>query len=445
MIATTILTVFAIVLFAAMARALRLPALAVSLGIATYGLEQIVSIILPFFTVHQSAFNILIAVMIAGSFALSVDSRFVPFETKEGFDITLLLFAFVALFVVSILWSPSTNLSWVFDEIPYFAIYVVIIPRLVRCPADMLKSLRVLWLILAIGLLGTALSPMLLFSIAAARVVIGSGLGEMDPGANPLAFADTAVLLALTSTLFLLQTSAERCSSAITRTVGWLGMIGGIALGLSLAFISGRGETTAGLVSGAVLVILLTTRDSSRLFGRIVAGTAVFGGALFFAFIRLQDVIVGFAPRFATGNILIGVSVRGDLQGACIEAGMASATTIVFGLGANGCQALVGLYPHNELIQALAETGILGLTLLLMCYFFAFRFALRTIALAKRSGALDAVRVSALAISLMVYALLVANKRGVLTAPDSYMWVALSIGICDRARASLRPAVPASL
>ncbi|MHB1097269.1 MAG: hypothetical protein ACYC3F_13980 [Gemmatimonadaceae bacterium] len=445
MMATVILVIFVAVLFGAMVRALHSPALAVALGVATYGLEQIASIILPFFSIHQSAFNILMALVIVGSFVVSVNSRFVLFNSKGGFDAALLLLAFLAYFIFSLTWSPSAELTWARQQIPYFVVYVAIIPMLVQPPAEMLRALRVLWIILAMGLLGTALSPNLLFSIAAARVVIASGINDMELGANPLAFADTAVLLALTSTLILLQLRTERPSSKIMRTLGLMGGVYGIAMGTALAFVSGRGEAAAGLVSGVVLVVLITSAGSHRLLRRVLVATTIFSGASFVALVQLQDMIVSVAPRFVIGNLLASASVRGDLQMACINAGIASTSSLIFGIGANGCQALIGLYPHNELIQAFAETGIIGLTVLLMCYYFTLRFAFQTLSRAKLVGAQAAVHVSAFAISLTIYALLVANKRGGLTAPNTYMWVALAIVVCDRARASLRPAVNAPL
>lgn len=439
MMATVILSIFVIVLLGAMARAIYSPALAVVLGMSTFGLEQIASIVLPLLSVHQSAFNILIAVVLAASLTFAVHSGFVLFETNDGFDVALLLFAFLAFLMLSIIWSPAADLTWAAQQMPYFAVYVGVIPMLVQRPPEMLKSFRVLWFILAIGLLGTILSPNLLFSIAAARVVIGSGIGEMDLGANPLAFADTAIMLALISILFLLRALTQKTSSVILRTIAVVGSVSGIAMGVSLAFVSGRGETVAGLVSGVTLIVLIVSRSSGSMLGRLIAATTVCAGALVFAFVRLQDAVASIAPRFTISNLLEGASVRADLQGACVDAGLATTSTLLFGIGANGCQVLIGLYPHNELIQAFSETGIIGLTLLLTCYYFTVSFAFQTLSLAKQAEAQVTVQVCALAISFLIYALLVANKRGTLTVPNTYMWIALVILICDRAQASLRP------
>ena len=100
--------------------------------------------------------------------------------------------------------------------------------------------------------------------------------------------------------------------------------------------------------------------------------------------------------------------------------------------------------PNNALIQALSETGVIGLTLLLTCYYFTLCYALQTLSLAKRAGEQVTVQVCAPAIFFMVYAILVANKRGVLTAPDTFVWTALAMAICDRAQASLRLAASES-
>jgi O-antigen ligase len=438
-VSTLILSVFAALLIVALISAIRRPALAVTLGIGTYGLEQIATVILPVFRIHQSAFNVMVALVIAGAFVNSLFGGLKSFHEKATVDVFLLVLAYATLFWMSVFWSPDHDVGRAFPELPYFIVYVLVLPLLVRPPAEMIRAFGELWGLLFVGFLGLALSPMLLFSVAIGRVVIAAG-GSTDDGSNPLAFADAAAYLALTSLMLLFCVGSVWKGAVRYRAAFKVLLVAGIVLGFSMALISSRGETLACLVSGILMVVLLRLKKPSRAIPKVIGALLVAAAVVVVLFITFRGEVARWAPRFDLSSLGEGVSVRRDIQAACVDFSWSSPQGILLGLGGSACEQRVGLYPHNELLQSFLETGVFGFALFLSCYFFAARLGLRTLAAAKSLASSEAAIVSAFALTLLAYELMVASKKGSLTLPDSYMWLILVVMMLDRAKASLRPA-----
>jgi O-antigen ligase len=437
-----ILSVFVLLLGVAVVAAVRKPALAVTLGIGTYGLEQIAAVILPVFRIHQSAFNIMIALVIVAAFVNNLFGGLKAYQQRETFDVFLLVYAYLTLFWVSVYWSPDHDIDRVWPLLPYFLVYVLMLPLLVRPPEEMIRAFGVLWGLFLVGFLGLALSPMLLFSAAIGRVVVAAG-GDTDSGSNPLAFADAASYLALTSLMLIFCVGKTWNPAPRARQALKVALVGGVILGFSMALISSRGETMACLVSGILLVVLLRVKRPSGAMRKVVAGMLTGASVIVLLFFTFRGDIAKWAPRFDIDQLSTGVSVRRDIQAACVEFSWRSPRAIVLGLGGSTCEQRVGLYPHNELLQAFLETGVFGFVLFLSCYLFVVRLGLRTLAEAKSANSSEAVVITAFALALLTYELLVDSKKGSLTFPDSYMWLGLIAMMCDRAKSSLhsRPSV----
>jgi O-antigen ligase len=436
-LSTLILTFFALLLAAVMVAALRRPALAVALGIGTYGLEQIAAVIVPLFRIHQAAFNVMIAVVIIAAFVNNLFGGLKSFHQRETFDVFLLVFAYMTLFWVSIFWSPDHDVGRIWSELPYFLVYVLMLPLLVRPPGEMIRAFRALWGLLLVGFLGLALSPMLLFSVAIGRVVIAAG-GDADNGSNPLAFADAASYLTLTSLMLLFCIGRIWNPPSRPRMAARITLVGGAILGFSMALISSRGETMACVVSGLLLIVLIRLKKPTRAIPKVVAAMLTAAAIVVVLFITFRDDIARWAPRFDIGQLGAGVAARRDIQEACVDFSWSSPQGILLGVGGSACEQRVGLYPHNELLQAFLETGVFGFLLFLSCYFFAVRLGLRTLVVAKSAESPEAAIITAFALTLLTYELIVASKKGSLTFPDSYMWLVLVVMIFDRAKSSLR-------
>ncbi|MCE9614319.1 MAG: hypothetical protein K8T26_08585 [Lentisphaerae bacterium] len=414
--------------------ALRNPALAAILAIAAYGLEQIAANFLPQLQIYPYAFNVGVGTLILASLVLSLlrDPPAFP-RTVAGRRLLLLVWAFAACFWLSSLWSPFSEPEKNLALLPYFLLNVIILPFLVRGHDAMVRAILIVWGLLFVGSCAVLLSPNQESSEQLGRFALRLDYGDPDiQYANPLALADMGVFLALSSLFLLCAGPSDGRVHRPRRLLLQLALVAGLVTGLSIAFLSGRGELLCGLVVIALFGVLIRARNIPRAMTLFALSTLVLALVLFALYQVSYERIVHFSPRFSSSAILDSMDIRRYLLIASFEAYASEPKAWLLGLGARACEESLGMYSHSSLLQALAETGIVGLTMLCTCYVLALRFGARTLTRCRQLGHIRVAYYVIFLISLLVYHLLVSNKKGSLAQHDTYMWLALIATALDR-------------
>lgn len=436
--ATVVLLLFALMLVGFLVLAFRSSALAVPLGIMTYAYKQIASLALPFLQTQGALFNYMMAGAIGSIFMYNLVFKSpVGCRTRDGKIIIILVWIFLGLFWISSLWSPFYgNDSWKF--LPYFVVYFWMLPLLVGRPASMLKAFEKVWILTFVGGVALLLSPHFHFSQDLGRMVVHFQAGRFNE-ASPLAIADMGAYLLLMSVLVLLANRRSGEKKSFEMYIYVFQMLIGLALGLWLVFNTSRGETFAGILCGCLLVGLVigkTIRQSIIWTAGIISVFAV-SAIIVSAFLLPKGGISAWSERYSRTAITEGSADRKNLNSRTLEFATSSPAKFIFGIGARGCEKRLGMYPHNNFIQALGETGLLGLGLLCLCYGLAFRFGFKTLSMAKKFADNPSVIFTAFMLTLLIYQFFVLSKKGSLTFVDTYMWLAMAAFCFDRTQTML--------
>lgn len=431
-----LLIVFVLMLVVALLYSFRFPPLVLVIAIATYGLKQIASATIPILQIYNSIFNLILGAVVIFVFLYGMVTRSLPgCRSTSGKHAMAFLWGFLGLFWVSLIWSPFSG-SDSLRFLPYLLVYFAILPYLMGNPNQMIKAFRILWVILFVGCLGLLFSPYLDLANTMGRMVVKFHSGTHEEG-NPLALADTGIYLLLISLMIIFDINYVRKAPKFIKSVVSIFGLVGIGLGFRIASVSSRGETFAGVISGCLLIFLLKIKNVRQKKILLASAIALTMMGIIFTAALWNDYYQDLSPRYSKESLGEGTDIRKDLVTNAINLALASPQTILVGIGARGCEERLGMYPHNNLAQAFSETGIIGFSLLFGCYFLAFRFGLRTLAMAKKQSNQEVVLFVSLLFSLLLYDLILENKRGSLTFVDTYMWLALAIFAFDHAQASL--------
>jgi hypothetical protein len=225
--------------------------------------------------------------------------------------------------------------------------------------------------------------------------------GTARTDTNPLAIAGAAV------TMMFVATYATKFSDFMRALL--------FATAFYVTFFSGRGE----LIFGAVIIVLRVVQT-----GRLPKKAWLIGGLLSLATL----LVIHFVPdsywtRWAfsgngIGTLRNGAEVRFENIRITLTAYWETPSLWLFGLGGNWCYGAIGGYPHNNIDQALVETGLIGLSMLgYFCYIpFIHFWRNRT-----RFRSPKADRLYVLVGMLFLYNMLIALKAGALLAPQLFM------------------------
>lgn len=436
--ATAVLLLFVLMLVGFLVLAFRSSALAVPLGIMTYAYKQIASLALPFLQTQGALFNYMMAGAIGSIFMYNLVYKSpVGCRTRDGKIVIILVWIFLGFFWVSSLWSPFYgNDSWKY--LPYFVVYFWMLPLLVGRPAAMIKAFGIVWFLTFMGGVALLFSPHFHLSNDLGRMVVHFQAGRFNE-ASPLAIADMGAYLLLMSVLvFLANGRTERDKPYIKYLVVFQ-MFTGLMLSLWLVFNTSRGETFAGIFCGCLLVGLVVGKNikQSILWTTGLLSALAITALIVFAFLMPKGGISKFSERYSRAAITEGSADRKNLNSRTLEFATSSPSKFLFGIGARGCEKRLGMYPHNNFIQALGEIGLLGLSLLCLCYGLAFRFGFRTLTMAKKFADKPSVVFTAFMLTLLIYQFFVLSKKGSLTFVDTYMWLAMAVFCFDRTQTML--------
>jgi hypothetical protein len=109
-------------------------------------------------------------------------------RTREGKALRIIVWVLICYFWLTLLWSPFYG-SKVGDFLPYYIIFVAILPMLIEDAEPMLKSFYAVWALTYLGTICLMLSPAFHMSEDTGRMVIHFAAGDPNKG-TPLALAD---------------------------------------------------------------------------------------------------------------------------------------------------------------------------------------------------------------------------------------------------------------
>jgi hypothetical protein len=436
--ATAVLLLFVLMLVGFLVLAFRYSALAVPLGIMTYAYKQIASLALPFLQTQGALFNYMMAGAIGSIFMYNLVFKSpVGCRTRDGKIIIILVWIFLGLFWVSSLWSPFYgNDSWKF--FPYFVVYFWMLPLLIGRPVSMLMAFGKVWYLTFVGGLALLLSPHFHLSNDLGRMVVHFQAGRFNE-ASPLAIADMGAYLLLMSVLVFLAKNRVESDQSYKKYFIVFQMVIGLALSLWLVFNTSRGETFAGIFCACLLVGLVMGKNVKQyvLWTTGLISVVVITVMIVFTILLPKGGISKWSERYSSAAITEGSADRKNLNSRTLEFATSSPGKFIFGIGARGCEKRLGMYPHNNFIQAIGEIGLLGLSLLCLCYGLAFRFGFRTLAMARKFADEHSVVFTAFMLTLLIYQFFVLSKKGSLTFVDTYMWLAMAVFCFDRTQTML--------
>lgn len=418
------------------------PALAVGLGIATFGLEQIAMIILPQFQVHRSLFNIIFGCFLCVSFTYNLlKGKIGRFQTNRIKNIYMVLLLFILLFWISSLWSPFKDYKNSISYLPYYAIYLFILPLLVSDPGQMIKAFSLLGIILLIGFLGLLMSGDLsiLISSQIGRSQISLSQTDNNVFSNPLALADTGVLLGMISLLIFIVARKKIIKALFPgyRSIVMLVGLFGASLGLWVAFLSSKAETLFGLLMIVLFIILASAKNVRRalLYSTIAILIVIISATIiYFSF---YEKIIEYSPTFSKDDFIISWKVRIELITNALQLYTSKELAVLIGIGARGYEHVFGTWPHNASFQALCETGVIGLILYAAGIIMTIRFGLLIYKKARKEKNINAQIWTAFIICMLFYNIIMYHKKGTLAEHNMCMWIAFSAVAFDRVRKTL--------
>lgn len=430
-------SVYAVIIFCVMLYAIYSSSTAVALGVATFGLEQITAIVLPNFQVDQTLFNIIIGCVICASLVVQVlRLRISRFKKRECIQTYALIVMFASYYWITAFWSPFRDFQSNKVNIYYFVLYVGVLPFLIADSGQMIKGFGLLWLTLLVGFAAVIISGDI-------EILISSQIGrsqfileKSELITNPLALADSGILLAMTSMLVILYhwKKIDISGATILRIIVIGAAASGIVLGMWVSMISSRAESMMGLLCVVTFYILANVNNVRRAL--IFAGvtTAIVSCAAVYVYIALYDTVVYFFPVFSQSELNEGWFIRLDLISKSLGQIGKESGAIIYGIGARGCEHLIGFWPHNAIVQSITESGLIGFCLYMICIGMILKIGYDSIKSARKDKDWNAKVWTAFVMCMFLYNLVMNQKKGSLSDHDACMWMAFAVVAFDHAR-----------
>lgn len=351
--------ILTLVVLAALAGLVR-PGIGAALGLLVFAIEQGLSSGISYFVDHPAIWNQSSAA-IAGTLLVSAILR--GRYRLRGFVRPVFVSAilFFCYFIWACSWGPYMDAwQWAVNMAPYAVIQLVLVPLLIQSEADARAMLH--WLIV----FGVSIGVVALLQVERAdtvqRLQFGTA-GSPDVAMNPMALSEACALAA--AVLALLPRDG---------TPGWLrlGRWPLIVACLVVAGLASRGEVFAVIVGIGLAMILMPEGGLGRGSVRLVATVLLGGLSLYFV------LSTGVSARYSAERLEGDAQIRYLASSTMLNRFFESPENWFRGLGTNYSKMLIGIYPHNQPIQALTEGGFLGAGLWLSVHGFAFRAHLKT-------------------------------------------------------------------
>jgi hypothetical protein len=378
------------------------PGFTLALVFCSFGLEQLLTANGELFSANPAVWNIAVAAAVGSVlFGHWVTGRYRfrgGIQPAQGS-----ILVFVAVFILSAQWSPVGD-SWdLLQRVgPYMAVFMLAAPLLVQVPDDGAVALKtVAWI--SIGICIYVMFDRSIWNEDEARLALRV-LGP-DPRvkvSNPMAIGDIGALAFVIGSL---APGLQRWDRPTT----WL-RYAGLALALYVTARSSRGETVAAIVAVALvsLVPRSPTPDGTR---RSIPGVLGFLGFAAVASTALTQALGSASrARYETDVVLRDAGGRFDATATMWRIYSNDPSSWLLGLGANYSDYAIGGYPHNQAIQAITETGIVGFLFWIGGPLLALWSLTRVWRLTRADAKLNFAAEGYLAV--MLYFLVTTTKRG---------------------------------
>lgn len=328
------------------------PAAAAALAIAMYVFEQALQGSVGIFASRPALANVVVALVVGVSVARDALARgdLMRGMLNPAFAGTLFIFSW---YLISLAWSPSTDagLKLIQANVPYFILYVLVLPLLLRDIDGVMPIARWVMLIGLLILASILINPSFTFKDGRLSLVLSALVRT-----NPLVLGEFAGIVMIFAAL--VTTGPGGILFPLVR-------IGAFLIGSIIALQSGsRGQLVFALaVVVGFIPVARKLKSVGGFFGSIALVTAVLGGTFFVASkVLFLDVLA----RWDARNIAQGSSHRLSNILELGEAWARQPIAWIFGLGGNAYSAVTatgGLeeYPHNIFAEVTAELGIINL------------------------------------------------------------------------------------
>lgn len=417
MIGVAILVLYAVLLI----RTVRKPGVAIVLLLLFFSSKDLVQLSIPFFAAQRTLLN----VAVFGALGLIWVYRALHGRAERMLGIPReysMHLAFFTLALLSTTWSMDPGVwDHLGETIPYLLLYGLVVPSLLASTQGISEAYQ--W----ITWVGGAMSFVFLFAYPEAsdssRLLLEADMGGGQTlGLNPLAIGSMGAFTVITAVLG--DFPRQRFVSLLR--------VMAAAAALVVAARSSRGDLFAGLISVAFFGLIPTSTTKGRSGRRLVAGLVAVAVAATVLYYGLF--LTNYWARYQNMSESEGSVLRQQMIGDVLDYYVGHPGTWLFGSGWCSSNVIAGSYPHNGIVQALGETGIVGAALWLSSVIYVFTRGLRLAFLANRTGSrsLDVVRP---ALALMLCALLDNMKAG--DCVD--IWLALTLATASQIIRRFRP------
>lgn len=367
------------------------PGAGASLGLLLFALEQAIASGIPYFVQRPQLWNQLTA----GTVGLLLASLVVRGRYRlRGFlrPVFAMALVFFAYFVWACSWGPLPDAAGVALSVaPYVVTQIVLVPLLIQSESDVRVMLY--WLVA----LGTGIALLALLHLdqteSVRRLQLGVA-GAPEAGMNPMALSEACALSAMVLTLA--PPAQRRQWWTLLR---WPAIVGC----LTVAGLASRGEVLAVLVAITFAVMMVREGGLGRRGVRLVT-TALLAAVSIYLVLETEV-----STRYSVERLEGDANVRYYASSTMLSVFFASPDAWLRGLGTNYSFVLLGIYTHNQPIQALTEGGIVGIALWLSVHGLALRAYLKAQRLCDSTATRFVLRAST---ALWIYFVVVGLKRG---------------------------------
>ena len=386
-----------VLLMAMLVRSFWRPGVLVAFLLLYFAAKQLVQLSFPYFAEYSSLLNYVVfggVLLVWTAHSLSEGRMMLRIPPEYGMHLL-----FFALAFLSTLWSMDTDirehLGWIVARTVLFAL---VAPTLLASTRGLNEAFQ--WITWAGGAMSLAFLFLSIGSDDVSRLAFTAPTATGgDLVLSPLALGSMGAYTVTTSMLGVFPRG---------KFVSVLRLLAA-CLGLVVAGRSSRGDLFAGIIAVGLLGLIpnsTVTGLRPRRLLTILAASAVFAGVLYYSLF-----MTSYGERYLSMADDMSVREREFLLGGVLEYYYNHPSTWLFGSGWWSSFAIVGYYPHNGLVQALVELGLLGALLWLASVVFVFARGLRLVILAARTGvrSMDVVRP---ALGLMICALVSNLKAG---------------------------------